>query len=137
MQQISLLSGLQPTRVRSFLCIFYAHRFYRHVDLIAHLFSRHCPQGRFDWLAYFSHAALSCVYTGIDIPRLDGKGYIVFPPLVTSRALVISIELRPESADGLLLYNADIQSRFKDFISIALTRGHLELRFLSATVSSI
>ena len=69
------------------------------------------------------------------MPRFDGRGYIVFPPLVTSRALVVSVELKPESADGLLLYNADAQARFKDFIAVALTRGHLELRFLSVSLS--
>jgi len=74
---------------------------------------------------------LSCVYTGIpiDVPRFDADGYIVFPPLVTSRALVVSVELKPDSADGLLLYNADVQSRFKDFVAVSLTRGYLQLRF--------
>jgi len=71
---------------------------------------------------------VSRVYTGIDVPRFNGSSYIVFPPLVTSRALVVSVELRPESADGLLLYNGNDRSRFKDFIAIALTRRHVELR---------
>jgi len=83
-----------------------------------------------------SYASVSCVHTGIDVPRFDGKGYIAFPPLVTSPALAVSVELRPESADGLLLYNADTQSRFKDFIAIELMRGYLELRFLSNIFSS-
>jgi len=69
-------------------------------------------------------------YVGVDVPRFDGSSHIVFPPLVTSRALVVWVELRPESANGLLLYNGDVQSRFKDFIAIALVNGYLELRFL-------
>jgi len=67
-------------------------------------------------------------YTGVDVPRFNGSSYIVFPPLVTSRALVVSVEIRPESADGLLLYNGNEQSRFKDYVAIALTRRHIELR---------
>ena len=91
----------------------------------------HAPDwARLSWLPVGFRACFLCV--GIDVARFNGSSYIVFPPLdVTSRTLVISVELRPESANGLLLYNANIRSRFKDFIAITLTRGHLELRFLA------
>jgi len=41
------------------------------------------------------------------------------------------MELRPESADGLLLYNGN--ERIQDFIAVALTRRHVELRLICAT----
>jgi len=46
--------------------------------------------------------------------------------MTSSRELVVWVELRPESADGLLLYNGN--DRLKDFIAIALTHRHVQLR---------
>jgi len=73
---------------------------------------------------------IACVCADTDVPQFNGSSYIVFPPLRTSREIVVTVELRPEALDGLLLYNADVQSQFKDFVAIALIHGHLELRFL-------
>eukprot|EP00061_Rhincodon_typus_P017007 g45502.t1 len=47
----------------------------------------------------------------------------------------INLEFRASDLDGLLLYNG--QKKGKDFISLALVRGHVELRFNTGSGTGI
>ncbi|NWV29599.1 AGRIN protein, partial [Origma solitaria] len=61
------------------------------------------------------------------IPSFGGKSYLAFKMMKAYHTVRISMEFRALEPGGLLLYNA--QSHGKDFISLALVGGFVELRF--------
>uniref|UniRef100_A0A8B9SYN4 Agrin n=1 Tax=Anas platyrhynchos TaxID=8839 RepID=A0A8B9SYN4_ANAPL len=56
-----------------------------------------------------------------------GKSYLAFKTMKAYHTVRIAVEFRAVELSGLLLYNG--QSRGKDFISLALVGGFVELRF--------
>uniref|UniRef100_A0A8B9E6E2 Agrin n=1 Tax=Anser cygnoides TaxID=8845 RepID=A0A8B9E6E2_ANSCY len=61
------------------------------------------------------------------IPSFGGKSYLAFKTMKAYHTVRIAVEFRTVELSGLLLYNG--QSRGKDFISLALVGGFVELRF--------
>ncbi|NXO13306.1 AGRIN protein, partial [Oriolus oriolus] len=61
------------------------------------------------------------------IPSFGGKSYLAFKMMKAYHTVRISMEFRALEPSGLLLYNA--QNHGKDFISLALVGGFVELRF--------
>nr|XP_033777434.1 agrin isoform X2 [Geotrypetes seraphini] len=61
------------------------------------------------------------------IPSFGGKSYLAFTVLKAYHTVRIAMEFRALELSGLLLYNG--QNRGKDFISLALVGGFVELRF--------
>ncbi|NXC09441.1 AGRIN protein, partial [Orthonyx spaldingii] len=61
------------------------------------------------------------------IPSFGGKSYLAFKMMKAYHTVRISMEFRALEPSGLLLYNA--QKHGKDFISLALVGGFVELRF--------
>ncbi|KFP31810.1 Agrin, partial [Colius striatus] len=61
------------------------------------------------------------------IPSFGGKSYLALKMLRAYHTVRIAMEFRALEPSGLLLYNG--QSRGKDFISLALVGGFVELRF--------
>ncbi|NXI04242.1 AGRIN protein, partial [Pachycephala philippinensis] len=61
------------------------------------------------------------------IPSFGGKSYLAFKMMKAYHTVRISMEFRALEPNGLLLYNA--QNHGKDFISLALVGGFVELRF--------
>ncbi|XP_029434147.1 LOW QUALITY PROTEIN: agrin [Rhinatrema bivittatum] len=61
------------------------------------------------------------------IPSFGGKSYLAFTVLKAYHTVRIALEFRALEPSGLLLYNGQI--RGKDFISLALVSGFVELRF--------
>ncbi|XP_069774455.1 agrin isoform X3 [Narcine bancroftii] len=61
------------------------------------------------------------------IPEFGGRSYLAFKTMKAYYTVRISMEFRASNLDGLLLYNG--QKKGKDFISLALRRGYVELRF--------
>lgn len=60
------------------------------------------------------------------IPSFGGKSYLAFKMMKAYHTVRISMEFRALEPSGLLLYNA--QNHGKDFISLALVGGFVELR---------
>ncbi|ETE60825.1 Agrin, partial [Ophiophagus hannah] len=61
------------------------------------------------------------------IPSFGGKSYLAFKMMKAYHTVRIAMEFRASELSGLLLYNG--QNRGKDFISLALVNGFVELRF--------
>ncbi|XP_010003562.1 PREDICTED: agrin [Chaetura pelagica] len=61
------------------------------------------------------------------IPSFGGKSYLAFKMMKAYHTVRIAMEFRALELSGLLLYNG--QNRGKDFISLALVGGFVELRF--------
>uniref|UniRef100_A0A6I8NI21 Agrin n=1 Tax=Ornithorhynchus anatinus TaxID=9258 RepID=A0A6I8NI21_ORNAN len=60
------------------------------------------------------------------IPAFGGQSYLAFRVLRAYHTVRVAMEFRAMEPQGLLLYNG--QNRGKDFISLALVRGFVELR---------
>ncbi|XP_066528464.1 agrin [Hoplias malabaricus] len=61
------------------------------------------------------------------IPSFGGKSYLAFPTMKAYHTVRIAMEFRASDTSGILLYNS--QNVRKDFISLALVGGNVELRF--------
>ncbi|XP_063292084.1 agrin isoform X1 [Pelobates fuscus] len=61
------------------------------------------------------------------IPGFGGKSYLAFKMMKAYHTVRIAMEFRSSEQNGLLLYNGQI--RGKDFISLAVVNGFVELRF--------
>ncbi|NWY00427.1 AGRIN protein, partial [Nothoprocta ornata] len=69
------------------------------------------------------------------IPSFGGKSYLAFKMLKAYHTVRIAMEFRAAERSGLLLYNG--QNRGKDFISLALLGGFVELRFNTGSGTGI
>ncbi|XP_075459745.1 agrin isoform X4 [Ascaphus truei] len=61
------------------------------------------------------------------IPGFGGKSYLAFKMMKAYHTVRIAMEFRSSEQSGLLLYNGQV--RGKDFISLAVVNGFVELRF--------
>ncbi|XP_077941552.1 agrin isoform X4 [Gasterosteus aculeatus] len=61
------------------------------------------------------------------IPSFGGQSYLAFPTMSAYHTVRIAMEFRASETTGVLLYNG--QTGKKDFISLALVNGKVELRF--------
>ncbi|XP_030588612.1 agrin isoform X2 [Archocentrus centrarchus] len=61
------------------------------------------------------------------IPSFGGQSYLAFQTMSAYHTVRIAMEFRASEMNGILLYNG--QDRKKDFISLALVNGRVELRF--------
>ncbi|XP_068453811.1 agrin isoform X7 [Clinocottus analis] len=61
------------------------------------------------------------------IPSFGGQSYLAFTTMTAYHTVRIAMEFRASEMTGLLLYNG--QTGKKDFISLALVNGKVELRF--------
>lgn len=61
------------------------------------------------------------------IPSFGGQSYLAFPMLKAYHTVRITMGFRASEMNGLLLYNGKRES--KDFISLALINGRVELRY--------
>ncbi|XP_035864002.1 agrin isoform X3 [Sander lucioperca] len=61
------------------------------------------------------------------IPSFGGQSYLAFPTMSAYHTVRIAMEFRASEMTGILLYNG--QEGKKDFISLALVNGKVELRF--------
>ncbi|XP_037397457.1 agrin isoform X6 [Pygocentrus nattereri] len=61
------------------------------------------------------------------IPSFGGKSYLAFPTMRGYHTVRIAMEFRASDTSGILLYNS--QNGKKDFLSLALVGGKVELRF--------
>ncbi|NXO71347.1 AGRIN protein, partial [Phainopepla nitens] len=84
-----------------------------------HNFTCSCPAGRGGALCEKSISHF--------IPSFGGRSYLAFKTMKAYHTVRISMEFRALEPSGLLLYNA--QKHGKDFISLALVGGFVELRF--------
>lgn len=69
------------------------------------------------------------------IPSFGGKSYLAFPTMSGYHTVRIAMEFRASELTGILLYNG--QDGKKDFISLALVNGKVELRWVVRVKSSI
>uniref|UniRef100_A0A8D0BR09 Agrin n=1 Tax=Salvator merianae TaxID=96440 RepID=A0A8D0BR09_SALMN len=69
------------------------------------------------------------------IPSFGGKSYLAFKTMRAYHTVRIAMEFRASDLSGLLLYNG--QNRGKDFISLALVNGFVELRFNTGSGTGI
>jgi hypothetical protein len=65
------------------------------------------------------------------VPSFSGQSFLQFYGLRRSVLSFVTGEIvfKPESGDGLILYNGYTTDRTGDFISLALRRGYVEFRF--------
>uniref|UniRef100_A0A673LCS9 Agrin n=1 Tax=Sinocyclocheilus rhinocerous TaxID=307959 RepID=A0A673LCS9_9TELE len=75
-----------------------------------------CPAGRG-----------GAVFIKYFIPSFGGKSYLAFRTMRAYHTVRIAMEFRASEMTGILLYNG--QKGKKDFLSLALIEGHVELRF--------
>ncbi|KAF3860082.1 hypothetical protein F7725_000337 [Dissostichus mawsoni] len=68
------------------------------------------------------------------IPSFGGQSYLAFQTMSAYHTVRIAMEFRVSEMTGILLYNG--QDGKKDFISLALVNGKVELRFGTGTVVS-
>ncbi|XP_076133453.1 agrin [Alosa pseudoharengus] len=61
------------------------------------------------------------------IPSFGGKSYLAFPTMKAYHTVRIAMEFRASEMTGILLYNGHNDK--KDFLSLALVNGKVELRF--------
>ncbi|KAM9752573.1 agrin isoform 6-T6 [Menidia menidia] len=61
------------------------------------------------------------------IPSFDGESYMTFQKMSAYHTVRIAMEFRASDMNGLLLFNGQLKK--KDFISLALVNGSVELRF--------
>lgn len=66
------------------------------------------------------------------IPSFGGKSYLAFKMMKAYHTVRIAMEFRTVELSGLLLYNG--QNRGKDFISLALVGGFVELRWVPSAL---
>ncbi|XP_041425259.1 agrin isoform X3 [Xenopus laevis] len=69
------------------------------------------------------------------IPGFGGKSYLAFKMMKAYHTVRIAMEFRSSEQNGLLLYNG--QSLGKDFISLAVINGFVELRFNTGSGTGI
>ncbi|KAM9342708.1 LOW QUALITY PROTEIN: agrin [Pholidichthys leucotaenia] len=82
-------------------------------------FSCKCPAGR---------GGASCEKViKYFIPSFGGQSYLAFQTMSAYHTVRIAMEFRASEMTGILLYNG--QDRKKDFISLALVNGRVELKF--------
>lgn len=60
------------------------------------------------------------------IPSFGGQSYLAFQTMSAYHTVRIAMEFRASEMTGILLYNG--QDSKKDFISLALVNGRVELR---------
>ena len=61
----------------------------------------------------------------VEVPYFHSDSFLAFAPLVVRKdEFYAKLDLRPDAADGLILYSGST----KDFISLALKGGKLEMR---------
>ena len=69
--------------------------------------------------------------TPVRIPHFNGHSHLEFQGL--GRTVLVFTELeaviKPESMDGLILYNGYTHDRKGDFIALSLRQGHVEFTF--------
>lgn len=61
------------------------------------------------------------------IPSFGGKSYLAFPTMRAYHTVRIAMEFRASEMTGILLYNG--QNGKKDFLSLTLVDGKVELRY--------
>uniref|UniRef100_A0AAQ5Z525 Agrin n=1 Tax=Amphiprion ocellaris TaxID=80972 RepID=A0AAQ5Z525_AMPOC len=84
-------------------------------------FSCKCPAGRGGSVCEKGESA------SYFIPSFGGQSYLAFQTMSAYHTVRIAMEFRASEMTGLLLYNG--QDGKKDFISLALVSGRMELRF--------
>uniref|UniRef100_A0A8B9H3K8 Agrin n=1 Tax=Astyanax mexicanus TaxID=7994 RepID=A0A8B9H3K8_ASTMX len=82
-------------------------------------FSCTCPAGR--------GGAVCEKMINYYIPSFGGKSYLAFPTMRAYHTVRIAMEFRASDMSGILLYNS--QNGKKDFLSLALVGGKVELKF--------
>ncbi|XP_076319597.1 pikachurin-like isoform X2 [Tachypleus tridentatus] len=81
-----------------------------------------CPLGRG---GLFCEKAVELKY-----PKFIGSSYLALPVLRDAHKVAhISLEFRPESYDGILLYSGNHADLHGDFIALTLSKGFVEFRF--------
>ncbi|XP_013773558.1 pikachurin-like [Limulus polyphemus] len=81
-----------------------------------------CPLGR---------GGIYCE-TAVDLkyPQFIGSSYLALPVLRDAhKSMQISLEFRPESLDGILLYSGEHADLQGDFAALTLNKGFVEFRF--------
>uniref|UniRef100_A0A672JZ50 Agrin n=1 Tax=Sinocyclocheilus grahami TaxID=75366 RepID=A0A672JZ50_SINGR len=68
------------------------------------------------------------------IPSFGGKSYLAFRTMRAYHTVRIAMEFRASEMTGIFLYNG--QKGKKDFLSLALVEGHVELRFNTGSGTS-
>lgn len=62
-------------------------------------------------------------------PRFHDGSYLALPILRDAhKSMQVTLEFRPESNDGLILYSGEKFDLREDFISITLNKGFIEFR---------
>lgn len=79
--------------------------------------------------ALASPYALSPTVIKYYIPAFGGKSYLAFPTMKAYHTVRIAMEFRASEMTGILLFNSQVDK--KDFLSLALVNGKVELRWVT------
>ncbi|XP_048206408.1 basement membrane-specific heparan sulfate proteoglycan core protein isoform X4 [Perognathus longimembris pacificus] len=91
------------------------------------------PDGRgYTCRCHLGHSGLRCE-EGVTVttPSMSGTGsYLALPALTnTHHELRLDVEFKPLAPDGILLFSGGKSGPVEDFVSLAMTGGHLEFRY--------
>ena len=84
-----------------------------------HLF---VPNPGTSWMRYFSDVV-------VQYPKFMGTGYVAFPVLRGAyKEFTVTVEFRPDTHNGLLVFSSEHPNARSDFFSISLVDGRAEFR---------
>ncbi len=67
----------------------------------------------------------------VQYPKFMGTGYMAFPVMRGAyKEFTITLEFKPDTGNGLLLFSGEHPTARSDFFSIALIDGHAEFRLV-------
>ncbi|XP_076261775.1 agrin-like isoform X1 [Rhynchophorus ferrugineus] len=94
------------------------------IDLPGATFTCVCPE---------NYTGPSCekqiVLKQYDVPSFSGNSYVILKTIEAYNKLIIEVEFKSYTYDGILLYNAENDNGFGDFVSLSLTNGFVEFKY--------
>ena len=92
-----------------------------------HLYMRRCYNSR-------SFTPFSEVM--VKYPQFYGTGYVAFPVLRDAyKEFTITIEFRPDTSNGLLIFSSELPTAKTDFFSVALVDQKVEFRLVESRLN--
>ncbi|XP_055079317.1 basement membrane-specific heparan sulfate proteoglycan core protein isoform X9 [Periophthalmus magnuspinnatus] len=75
----------------------------------------------------------------VTTPLFDGKtSFISYPPLTNIHDdLLVELEFKPQSAQGLMFFSGGKKMKVEDFVSISMVNGHVEFRYELGTGQAV
>ncbi|XP_030748435.1 agrin-like isoform X2 [Sitophilus oryzae] len=91
------------------------------------------PGATFTCICADNYTGPSCeteiVLKQYETPSFSGRSYVILKTIEAYNKLIIEMEFKSYTYDGMLLYNAESDSGIGDFVSLALVNGFVEFKY--------